>query len=157
MYEIWNLLLKTFGENFRGAEEQVLCPLCKLHLDNQELSLQCPVIRKEIEVKGKLADIYKQNISYDIVETVWQYQFANHRALNNTTEYDYKQIDVTGKYAWRCSCNSKLRTEVGGIQIPGSKNLLELGRKDNQHAHSMHGSSHLPQVLQCRSSMLQLS
>ena len=62
--------MEIFGEHFRGGEEQVVWPLCTLHLDNQELSLQCPVIRKEIDVKGKLADIYKENISYDIIKTV---------------------------------------------------------------------------------------
>ena len=73
--------MEMFGENFRGGEDQVVCPLCKLHLDNQELSLQCPVIRKEIEVKGKLADIYKENISYDIIKTVSK--ISEYRRDNN--------------------------------------------------------------------------
>jgi hypothetical protein len=43
----------------------VVCPLCKLHLDSQQLSLQCPVIRIAIDVNG-----YRDNISYEIIHTV---------------------------------------------------------------------------------------
>ena len=62
--------MENFGENFRGGEEYKVCPLCKLHLDNQEMSLQCPEIIKHVNVKGNLSDIYKHKISYDIVRTL---------------------------------------------------------------------------------------
>lgn len=62
--------MEMFGENFRGGQEHVVCPLCNLHLDNQDMSLQCPVIRNNMEVKGEIADIYKEKISYDIIKTV---------------------------------------------------------------------------------------
>ena len=62
--------MENFGENFRGGEEYTVCPLCKLHLDNQEMSLQCPEIIKHVNVKGNLSDIYKHKISYDIVRTL---------------------------------------------------------------------------------------
>ena len=62
--------MENFWENFRGGEEYKVCPLCKLHLDNQEMSLQCPEIIKHVNVKGNLSDIYKHKISYDIVRTL---------------------------------------------------------------------------------------
>ena len=52
------------GENYCGGEYHVVCPLC------QQLSLQCPVIRKVIDVNGDMSDIYRDNISYAIILTV---------------------------------------------------------------------------------------
>ena len=46
--------MEDYGENFRGGARQVMCPLCQLHLDNQELIFQCQVIKSQIEVKGKI-------------------------------------------------------------------------------------------------------
>ena len=40
--------MERFGENFRGGQNMVVCPLCMLHLDSQDLSLQCPEVRKDI-------------------------------------------------------------------------------------------------------------
>ena len=46
--------MEHLGENFRGTGGPAICPLCKLHLDNQEQSLQCKVVKSEITIKGKL-------------------------------------------------------------------------------------------------------
>ena len=64
--------MERFGENFRAGNSPVICPLCKLHFDSQELSLQCPEIRKELEIKaGNYEEIYKDNIeSSNIVKTL---------------------------------------------------------------------------------------
>ena len=52
--------LLDFGENYRGGRTHVMCPLCKLHLDKQELSYQCPDIKSEVEFTGKIQDILKK-------------------------------------------------------------------------------------------------
>ena len=44
--------MERFVENFRAGSSPVLCPLCKLHFDSQELSLQCPEIKKELKIEG---------------------------------------------------------------------------------------------------------
>ena len=62
--------MEHFGENFRGAGGPDICTLCKLHLDNQEQSLQCKVVKSEINIKGKIEDIYKEEIKMEIVETI---------------------------------------------------------------------------------------
>ena len=50
--------MEKFGDNYRGGKEYVMCPLCKLHLDNQDLCLQCPEVVKEIKCRGELREIY---------------------------------------------------------------------------------------------------
>ena len=40
--------MANFGENFKGCEDQTMCPLCKIHIDSQSLLLQCPEVRKEL-------------------------------------------------------------------------------------------------------------
>ena len=47
----------------------ILCPLCQKHLDNQKQSYQFPEIRKDVEVKGSLSDIYKNEIKPETIET----------------------------------------------------------------------------------------
>ena len=34
-----------FGENYKGGRTHVMCPLCKLYLNKQELSYQCPAVK----------------------------------------------------------------------------------------------------------------
>ena len=48
----------------------MLCPLCGTHLDNQQLSMQCPVIKKNVTVKGDMSDIYKEDINIEIIQTI---------------------------------------------------------------------------------------
>ena len=60
--------MERFGENFRGSQGPILCPLCQKHLDNQEHSYQCPEIRKGLEVKGSLSDIYKKEIKPETIK-----------------------------------------------------------------------------------------
>ena len=62
--------MERFGENYCGGAESMLCPLCLTHLDNQEMSYQCPEIKKKIDIKGKLNDIYNENIQSETIETI---------------------------------------------------------------------------------------
>ena len=62
--------MAKFGENYRGGEKAKICPLCHLHLDNQEMSFQCPIIRKEINIQGNINDIYRTFINKETVHTI---------------------------------------------------------------------------------------
>ena len=62
--------MARFGENYRGTSGPNICPLCQTHPDNQQTSFQCKEIRKKIEIKGKLEDIYTENINEDTIKTV---------------------------------------------------------------------------------------
>ena len=62
--------MERFGENFRGGKDHVMCPVCTLHLDNQDLSLQCPEVRKEINCTGDIRELYGNAIRVEIVQTV---------------------------------------------------------------------------------------
>ena len=59
-----------FGENYRGGRPQVMCPLCALHLDNQEMSYQCPVVKSGVELSGNIEEIYKDQIPPETAETI---------------------------------------------------------------------------------------
>ena len=45
-------------------------PVCKCHLDSQDLSLQCPEVRKEIDCTGGIREIYGEGIRKEKVQTV---------------------------------------------------------------------------------------
>ena len=62
--------MERFGENFLGGRDHVMCPVCTLNLDSQELSLQCPVVMKEIHCTGDIREIYGDAIRKEIVQTV---------------------------------------------------------------------------------------
>ena len=61
--------MARFGKNFGGNDGPIMCPLCQTHLDNQQMSFQCLVIRKEIEITGKLEDIYMEHIMKKTIKT----------------------------------------------------------------------------------------
>ena len=60
--------MARFGQNYRGGKEKIVCPLCDSHIDNQDLSYICPVIRKEVKIRGSSSDIYCQEINKNTVE-----------------------------------------------------------------------------------------
>ena len=62
--------MARFGQNYRGGKEKIVCPLCDSHIDNQDLSYICPVIRKEVKIRGSSSDIYCQEINKNTVETL---------------------------------------------------------------------------------------
>ena len=49
----------------------VNCPLCGLHLDNQAMAFNnCPVLKANITINGKYEDLFKKNISIELVKTL---------------------------------------------------------------------------------------
>ena len=76
--------MAKFGENFRGGARSIPCPLCNTHLDKQEMSFDCPSIRKEIDVKGNISDIYEEEIDTDTIQTILK--IANFRKLKLENE-----------------------------------------------------------------------
>ena len=66
----YRVRMERFSENFRGGQSQVICPLCKLHLDNQEMGFQCPEIKKEIEINGSTDEIYRGEIKMETIRTM---------------------------------------------------------------------------------------
>ena len=75
--------MERFGENYRGGNGPAICPLCNLHLDNQEMSLQCPEIKKELNLSGNLSDIYKDDIKLEIIEIVTKISKFRKQKLEN--------------------------------------------------------------------------
>ena len=59
----WRVKMSKLGENFRGSRENIPCPLCGNHLDNQNMIFQCEVMKKEVNIKCKIEDIYQDTIS----------------------------------------------------------------------------------------------
>ena len=66
----WRVRMAPLGENFRGNKENILCPLCSNHLDNQPTFLQCEVIKKELKTNTKIEDIYVDKISLETAQII---------------------------------------------------------------------------------------
>ena len=62
--------MAPFGENFRGGQATVICPLCKGHPDSQAESFGCPAVKKVIDVKGQYDQIFGWKFSSDLEKTV---------------------------------------------------------------------------------------
>ena len=69
-----------------GGAESISCPLCHTHLDNQEMSYQCPEIKKEIEIKGNFSDIYNEIIQNETIETIVRISRYRTKVLENPTK-----------------------------------------------------------------------
>ena len=75
--------MEQFGENYRGGKDQVLCPLCNLHLDNQEMAFQCPEVRKSIKVEGSPKEIFQENIREETIKTIQRIMALRKQTLEN--------------------------------------------------------------------------
>ena len=75
--------MESFGENYRGGVSFIPCPLCDTHLDNQEMAFKCPIIRKEIAVKGSINDIYQEEIDLETVNTILKISKYRKTTLEN--------------------------------------------------------------------------
>ena len=64
--------MAEYGGNFKGGREKVMCPYCHLHLDSQDISYKCPVIKEEVKVIGEseIKDIYSSHVKLETVETL---------------------------------------------------------------------------------------
>ena len=54
--------MANFSENFRGLNGQKTCPLCKTHLDNQQMAFQCPEISPKLNKLGTYESIFLSEI-----------------------------------------------------------------------------------------------
>ena len=81
----YRVRMEKFGENYRGGLKLIMCPLCSTHPDNQAMSFQCPDIRKEIDVKGDISDIYKESIKQVTIKTILKITEYRKRRLENQT------------------------------------------------------------------------
>ena len=76
--------MERFGENFRGGQTMVMCPVCMLHRDSQDLSLQCPEVKKEIgHNEGDIRELYGENIGRNIVNTVTKVLEIRKKMIDN--------------------------------------------------------------------------
>ena len=66
----FRLRMAPFGENFRGGQKSVLCPLCKVHPDGQRDSFECTEMKKVINIKGDYMKIFGPNIPEELVKTI---------------------------------------------------------------------------------------
>ena len=66
----FRLRMAPFGENFRGGQKVVLCPLCKAHPDGQIDSFECTELKKVINIKGDYMKIFGPNIPEELVKTI---------------------------------------------------------------------------------------
>ena len=63
--------MAPFGENFKGGQTPIVCPLCKNHPDGQAESFKCEKIVRMINVKGEYKEIFNQKFDSDLVNTVY--------------------------------------------------------------------------------------
>ena len=62
-----------FKENQKNSYDvSFACPLCQVQPDTQSHSVQCPVVRTKVEVKGTYSDIYMEDIPTDISKTLME-------------------------------------------------------------------------------------
>ena len=62
--------MAPFAENFRAEKFNSACPFCLSHLDSQEESFSCTAMRKVLEIRGKYSDIFSNNFSEDLINTI---------------------------------------------------------------------------------------
>ena len=70
--------MAPFQQNFKNKQD-TSCPLCLQHCDDQNSTLQCPVISKQVSSEGNIDNIYSERIPQDLVkDLVKVMQIRNH-------------------------------------------------------------------------------
>ena len=65
--------MAKFGENFRGKNESILCPLCSKHIDNQKMSFEnCQVLKENIRISGNYDQIFNPSVPQELVNILVQ-------------------------------------------------------------------------------------
>ena len=72
-----------FGENFKGAKESVICPLCGLHIDSQAWCLQCPAMMNELLSSVNLDGIFSDEVTIETAETIEDIMKIRQRIMEN--------------------------------------------------------------------------
>ena len=64
--------MTRYGDNYRGTEGHTPCPVCQVHPDTQALAWQCPGVRAALQLTGDYDNIFGDNISPELAETLMQ-------------------------------------------------------------------------------------
>ena len=79
----WRCRMETFGENYRGRREEVLCPLCSNHEDSEDASVNiCETIKDKLNFKGDYKTIYEESIDFDASKSIGRVTGIRKRLLS---------------------------------------------------------------------------
>ena len=62
--------MSKFGENYRGGETEIPCPLCGLHRDTQESSFECMKIKQHVDIDVNFDNIFSDCINRQLVDSL---------------------------------------------------------------------------------------
>ena len=77
----WRTRMAPLGENFRGNNGNIVCPLCHTHLDNQNGIFQCEIMKKETKIDCELKDIYRDNITLETAKKISEIEEIREKLL----------------------------------------------------------------------------
>ena len=60
-YFSWRTRMTNFNENFRGGNGPQQCKLCMKHIDSQEESFNCSVIKQRINIEFNYLHIFDED------------------------------------------------------------------------------------------------
>ena len=60
--------MANFDGNFRCKETNEVCPVCGLHKDLQQLSFECPVLKKEMIITENYESIFTSTITKNLAD-----------------------------------------------------------------------------------------
>jgi hypothetical protein len=62
--------MANFSNNFRGGKETKPCPLCDDGPDTQRHSLECKVIKQNIQIQMRYEDIFHSKVEQEVAKTI---------------------------------------------------------------------------------------
>ena len=77
----WRVRMAPFGQNFRGGQMSIICPICNNHVDCQSLIGSCKVLMNEIDTRFEIEDIYKEQIDLETGRKVIKIEEARKKII----------------------------------------------------------------------------
>ena len=80
----WRVHMEQFGENYRGKKEEVICPLCGEHKDDEESSFSvCKVTKKEMNIEGNYESLFEKDVDIISAKTACKISALRKRYLED--------------------------------------------------------------------------
>ena len=74
--------MAPFGENFRGGEEHIICPLCQNHWDSQVMSFQCSYFKGKVVIDCNMEDVLSDKVTVETGKTLTKMLKIREEKLN---------------------------------------------------------------------------
>ena len=75
--------MSKYSENYRGNNGHRLCELCNQHLDSQEMSFNCKIIKQHVKITHLFSEVFSSNVQAELGKTLCEIDKVRDKLLED--------------------------------------------------------------------------